>query len=265
MPSDSSWILQFFNNEPDNYTYNKNVTANVSCPLPKIPPIFLNKVYLTNSTNGKITDTQCDIMVEALNIQLASFCSDWSLKPVILVFSSAPPSGSYQIILTTDTQFSFPGIPSYHNTPMADGTVRAYVCVNLILPTGTTNGIFFPGTTTSYSVSHYVSYELLDMITNPSGNKNYTANTTITNIAMQAVIIAGVCDAVIPLSYIISTSSSNKVQVSDYTLPSWYNSSGTGPFNYNNTLKEPFSLSPRLTYTTSGNTSGQTTYYIKYT
>ena len=263
MPKSDNWFLQFFDYDDDEEDDSKHDTHN--CKETNCPRIFVTTVYLINNTNGTITDKQCNTMIEALNIQLQSFCDSWSLKSVVVVLSSSPPSGSYQIYLTTDTQYTIPGISSYRNNKMIDGTVKAYVCVNLILPTGTTNGILYPTTPTSYSVSQYVSYELLDMILNPTGAKYFLTSLTINNITMQAMIIAGVCDAVVPLSYTIVTSDSTNVNVSDYTLPSWYSSSGISPFNYKRTLTSPFQLSPRLSYTAINTASTQSSYYIKYT
>jgi len=252
MPSNSNWFLQFFNDEEDDYTYNKDIRSK-PCNIPKV---FVNMVYLINSSNGAVSDDQCNRMVEAINIQLESFCEDWSMKPVIVARSVSPPSGSYQIILTSDSQYTIPGAFGYHMRPLADGTVKAYISVNAILPTGTTttpNGVLNATGVNGGSVSKVVSHELLEMLINPGGNKSYFAN--MTNLTIKPVdasgksisgviqIIAEVGDAVSKGSYIIITSDSTRVQVSDYVLPSWFSEVGKAPFNYNNTLQGPFLLS----------------------
>jgi hypothetical protein len=260
MPSNSNWFLQFFNDEEDDYNYKKEATSK-PCDIPRI---FVNKVYLTNSSNGAVTDDQCNRMVEALNVQLQSFCDDWSVKPVILTRSVSPPSGSYQIILTSDSQYTIPGVYGYHMPTLADGSVKAYVCVNAIiqdnpatLPPGAiplANGVLYPIGSNGASVARVVSHELLEMIINPGLNKIYNADVSKLLIHPKDVngndIVTGVfqyCaevgDAVNNQSYTIVTSDSTKVQVSDYVLPSWFSVVGKAPFNYNNTLQGPLTLS----------------------
>uniref|UniRef100_A0A6C0AP96 Uncharacterized protein n=1 Tax=viral metagenome TaxID=1070528 RepID=A0A6C0AP96_9ZZZZ len=277
MPSNSNWFLQFFNDEPDNYIYKKD-----NCKPLEIPKIFINRVYLINGSNGAVTDAQCDTMVEALNIQLQSFCDDWSVKPVILARSESPPPGSYQIILTSDTQYTIPGVYGYHMHPLADGTVKAYVCVNVILPAQNPppgailainpNGVLYPTSALGASVSRVVSHELLEMIINPGLNKLYEAD--VSNLLIRPKdpngndIVSGVfqfCaevgDAVNQQSYTIITSDSTKVQVSDYVMPSWFSVFGKAPFNYNNTLQGPLTLSSGGYYSRE-NSSG--TFSIEY-
>jgi hypothetical protein len=258
MPSNSNWFLQFFNDEEDDYTYNKDISSK-PCDIPRI---FINNVYLINSSNGAVTDDECNRMVEALNMQLATFCNDWSVKPVILSRSVSPPSGSYQLILTSDPQYTIPGVYGYHMPTLQDGTVKAYVCVNVIypdqskLPTGaqkSINGILYPSSPNGASVARVTSHELLEMIVNPGVDKFYLANLDKLQIPIKDErgqiltgmfpFIAEVGDAVNQLSYTIVTSDSTKVQVSDYVMPSWFSVVGKPPFNYNNTLQGPLTLS----------------------
>lgn len=258
MPSNSNWFLQFFNDEEDDYTYRKK-KYDKSCDIPKI---FVNSVFLINSSDGAVTDDQCNRMVEALNIQLTTFCDDWSIKPVILTRSVLPPPGSYQIILTSDPQYSIPGVYGYHMATLADGTVKAYVSVNNIIPDPAKippgaivppNGILYPTAANGASVARVVSHELLEMIVNPGVDKYYLANVDKLKIPIRDEkgkiitgmfpFIAEVSDAVNQLSYTIITSDSTKVQVSDYILPSWFSVVGKAPFNYNNTLQGPLTLS----------------------
>jgi hypothetical protein len=227
----------------------------------------VNKVYLINSTYGTVTDAQCDTMIEALNIQLSTFCNDWSMKPVIIVRSSPPP-GSYQLILTTDPAYTIPGAYGYHTNPLADGSIIGYVCVNVILPAGvnTNNGILYPFDTASGSVSKVASHELLEMLVDPGVNKVYTADASSLippppGVSGTVFFYAEVGDAVNQQSYTIITSDSTKVQVSDYVLPSWFISSGIPPYNYNNTLTAPFQLSQGGYYS---NSSGNGPLLINY-
>jgi hypothetical protein len=260
MPSNSNWFLQFFNDEEDDYTYNKDISSK-PCDIPNV---FVSMVYLINSSNGAVSDDQCNRIVEALNIQLQTFCDDWSIKPVILARSVTPPSGSYQIILTSDTQFTLPGVYGYHMPPLADGTIKAYVSVNVIipvvttpLPTGTTpspNGILYPSGTNGTSVARVVSHELLQILVRQGLNRLYFINNTNeiqirprlqngNEITGEFLFIADITDAVNDQSYTIITSDSTKVQVSDYVMPSWYSVVGKAPFNYNNTLQGPLTVS----------------------
>lgn len=260
MPSNSNWFLQFFNDEEDDYTYNKDISSK-PCDIPRI---FINMVYLINSSNGAVSDDQCNRIVEALNTQLQTFCDDWSIKPVILARSASPPSGSYQIILTTDSQYTTPTQSyGYHLPPSADGTIKAYICVNVIIPDPTTlptgspaskNGILYPTTSDGASVSRVVSRELMEMILQQGLIKInlVNLNTAVvispklkngTVITGDFAFVADVCDAVNEQSYTIITSDSTKVQVSDYVMPSWFSVVGKAPFNYNNTLQGPLTVS----------------------
>jgi hypothetical protein len=146
---------------------------------------------------------------------------------------------------------------------LADGSVKAYVCVNAIiqnnpatLPPGAIplpNGILYPTGSNGASVARVVSHELLEMIVNPGVDKYYLANVDKLKIPIRDEkgkiitgmfpFIAEVSDAVNQLSYTIITSDSTKVQVSDYILPSWFSVVGKAPFNYNNTLQGPLTLS----------------------
>jgi hypothetical protein len=134
--------------------------------------------------------------------------------------------------------------------------------VNVIIPAATTlptgspaspNGVLYPTGANGASVARVVSHELLEMIVNPGVNKFYLANLDKLVIPIkdeQGNILTGmfpfiaeVGDAVNRLSYTIITSDSTKVQVSDYILPSWFSVVGKAPFNYNNTLQGPLTLS----------------------
>jgi len=265
MSKNSNWFLQFFNDEEDDYTYKKDISSK-PCDIPRV---FVNMVYLVNSSNGVVSDDQCNRIVEALNTQLATFCDDWSIKPVIVARSVSPPSGSYQLILTSDSQFTTPGRANgYQMPPAADGTIKAYICVNVIipvvttpLPTGTTpspNGILYPTGTDGISVSRVASHELLEMLVKQGLNKLYLVNLSTllirprlingTEISGEFPFIAEVSDAVNRQSYTIITSDSTKVQVCDYVMPSWFSVVGKPPFNYNNTLQGPLTVSPEGYY-----------------
>jgi hypothetical protein len=246
MSSKSNWFLQFFNNEEDDYTYNKEKKIN-DCP-----PIFVNKVYLINDSGGKVSDSQCDAIIEALNIQLITFCNDWSLKPVRVERKITPPPGSYQIYITNDTTKTLGEAYGYHNHPDADGSIKAYICVNVILDkTKINNGILISTGAGGTSVSRVVSRELLEIIVNSASNKLYYAPAKLLTIRQDKTsasdtylaLCAEINHPVNQQSYTIIISDSSKVEVSDYVLPSWFIEGGKSPFNYNNTLTAPFQLS----------------------
>jgi hypothetical protein len=268
MPKTSNWFLQFFDYEEEESSHNHQQR----CKITNFPKIFVTKVYLVNNTGTVVTDAQCDNMIEALNIQLQNFCDSWSIKPAIVVKTDSPPSGSYQIYLTTDTQYTISGAYGYHMAPLNDGTIKAYVSVNVIMAAGTKNGILFPTESTAASVSRVVSHELLEMLVNPGVNKKYEADLSkLTRYPVDEQgnnITSGtfsynaeVSDAVNQQSFTITTADSTKVQVSDYILPSWFLTNGIAPFNYNNTLLGPLLLSTGGYYSRANSNSPYTINY----
>ena len=164
MSSKSNWFLQFFNNEEDDYIYKKEKKT-TDCPS-----IFVNRVYLINDSGGKVSDSQCEAIVEALNIQLITFCNDWSLKPVRVERKITPPPGSYQLYITNDASKTIGQAYGYSNYPDADRNLKGYVCANVILdttnPARINNGILTSNGATGTSVSRVASYIILEMITN---------------------------------------------------------------------------------------------------
>jgi hypothetical protein len=271
MSSKSNWFLQFFNNEEDDYIYNKEKKI-IDCP-----PIFVSKVYLINDSGGKVSDSQCEAIIEALNNQLITFCNDWSLKPVRVERKITPPPGSYQLYITNDTTKTVGDAYGYHNHPDNDGSIKAYICANVILdttnPARINNGILTSNGATGTSVSRVVSRELLEIISNSGSNKLYYAPASLLTIRLNKTsppitfpsgtylpVCAEISHAVNQQSYTIIISDSSKVEVSDYVLPSWFIENGKSPFNYNNSLTAAFQLSTSGYYSTDSSNI----YSIKY-
>lgn len=94
MPSGSTWFQQFLKDD------------DVSCPAnttESCPPIFVSKMYVINDTNGKITDAQFKNIVEAMNIQLTTFCNDWSVKPVVIIYSGITAPINEKFLIFNDS------------------------------------------------------------------------------------------------------------------------------------------------------------------
>jgi hypothetical protein len=93
------------------------------------------------------------------------------------------------------------------------------------------------------AVSTVASRELLEMITNPLGNKASVANVTINGAVESKTILMEICDPVIDNYYNITSSQGTAVQLANYILPTWFIPGAKGPYDRMNTLNTSFQLS----------------------
>jgi hypothetical protein len=216
------------------------------CPPPNIcPSVTTTKVYIINTTTN-ISEDQGNIIADALNQQMVQFCEDWSIQPYTVTYSGkmepATSSSTIKIYLTTDTQRVLPGTYGFHNAPDSNGVSTAFISVGQILLEGELNGIFMPKAG-GVAVSSVASRELLEMITNPLGNKASVANINMNGSIQSKTILVQVCDPVFDNFYNITSSQGTAVQLANYILPRWFIPGAKGPYDRMNSLSTPFQLS----------------------
>jgi hypothetical protein len=171
-------------------------------------------------------------MINALNTLLPAFCSVWSPKQYIC--QAAPASikpgstGLYCIFMdTTDMA----GALAYHT--QSSSVPLGKVFVKTILQYG--GAILLGANLAAPTVAQAFTHEIFEMIVNMNVNTWWQRND-------GSLIPAEVCDPVQGNLIIVKVGSS-RVGLSDYILPVWSNPQGVkGPFNYLNTLTQPFQL-----------------------
>jgi hypothetical protein len=177
---------------------------------------------------------------------MIQFSEDWSMQPYTVIYSGkvepATSGSSIRLYLTTDTTKVLPGTYGFHNAPDANGVSTAFISVGQILSDVDLNGIFMPKAG-GIAVSSVASRELLEMITNPLGNKASVANVTINGTIESKTILVEICDPVFDNYYNITSSQGTGVQLANYILPTWFIPGSKGPYDRMNTLTTPFELS----------------------
>jgi len=216
------------------------------CPPPNIcPSVTTTKVYIINTTTN-ISEDQGNIIADALNQQMVQFCEDWSIQPYTVTYSGkmepATSASTIKIYLTTDTQRVLPGTYGFHTPPDSNGVSTAIISVGQILSEGDLNGIFMPKTG-GVALSSVISRELLEMVTNPMGNKASVANINMNGSIQSKTILVQVCDPVFDNFYNITSSQGIGVELANYILPTWFIPGAKGPYDRMNSLSTPFQLS----------------------
>jgi hypothetical protein len=208
------------------------------CPPPNIcPSVTTTTVYIINTTT-EISEDQGNVLADALNQQMVQFCEDWSIQPYTVTYSGkvepATSSSTIKIYLTTDTKRVLPGTYGFHTAPDSNGVSTAIISVGQILSEGELNGILMPKAG-GIAVSSVASRELLEMVTNPLGNK--------ASVAKSRTILVQVCDPVFDKFYNITSSQGSSVQLANYILPKWFIPGAKGPYDRMNSLSTPLQLS----------------------
>jgi hypothetical protein len=195
-----------------------------------------DEIAVVNASNS-MTDVEGAMIVDALNILLPTFCSDWNLKPVSAVFV---PKGVLStmplkcLILESSDAPAVLGYPDETN-----GIATSKVFVKPILESG--GSILNSADSAIPTVAARVSHEIFELIADT--NSNIWWNST-----SGASLYAGeVCDPVdsnfVNVSVLKFDSTYEEVSLSDWILPAWTDPRAKiGPFNHNNTLTKPFTV-----------------------
>jgi hypothetical protein len=135
-----------------------------------------------------------------------------------------------------------PGTYGFHTPPDSNGVSTAIISVGQILSEGELNDVLMPKSG-GVAVSSVASRELLEMVTNPLGNKASVANFQVNGTIQSRTILVQVCDPVFDNFYNITTSQGFSVQLANYILPTWFIPGAKGPYDRMNSLSSPFQLS----------------------
>lgn len=189
------------------------------------------RIYVSNQSKV-VSNTQVQQMITAMNILLTSLYTDWGLSPIQMFQSFTKPSDplqNYTIFIFDDTDS--PGALGYHFdvSGLAIGKVFAKTILNY-------GGVVLYRNATTMTVAQCLCHEAFEMIGNPNVNKWMLDNS-------GTFWAAELCDAVQNNIYVITLPGNIKVGLSDYLLPSWFNTDmRVGPYNKMNTLRAPFTL-----------------------
>ena len=193
-----------------------------------------NKIAVINSSTY-MSDTDGTNIVDAINILLPKFCTDWNIKPVTAIYvakgNKSPCPLGCVVLDDTDS----PGALGYHDE--SNDIPYAKVFVKTIL---SYKGVMLYSTDSSVpTVSGTISHEIFELLIDFNANIWWNSATGTTLYAAE------VCDPV--QSNIVAVSlpknPSIKIAISDWILPAWADPGAKiGPFNHNNTLKSPFTI-----------------------
>jgi hypothetical protein len=197
--------------------------------------IINQSAFLSNSDSAAI--------VNAMNMVLPQFCSDWSISLVKCIYI---PKGiktyiPIQICLTDSVNPNTTTL-AYHS--MSGGISYGIVNVKTIL---TNNGsiLYNPQHPNYPSVAQAVCHEIFEMLIDPWCNTWSSSNYGNILFAYE------VCDPVQSNMVLVKVPTTNSngsqtlidVKLSDWVLPRWFNPQAQGgSFNHANTLKAPFSV-----------------------
>lgn len=237
---------------------------------------------INESTKNRLTKEDLQILADALNSVLISFCEDWELikytvvpmtgEEVVNAFEN--PEASNQkialLFIVIGDNNDLPGTAGYHTSNQLGNGKRigvSYLFIESMIEenNGNIEAAKFMGISPfEISLSSVMCHELLEMISNRFvSNLNTTGGRPITLYTIEKAFGEFVnkdelfkdIDR-IPILYVLNEVAnpvqankvfvfvrSRQVQVSDYVLRSWFDAlDDTGPYSYLRTIKEPFSL-----------------------
>jgi hypothetical protein len=209
-----------------------------------MPPI--STIAVINASNI-LSNTDGQYMVDALNKILPQFCSDWSIPTCTAVYikKGATTTIKTKVFFLNSTDYQ--GALAYHH--VSDGIPYGRVFVDTVLRYGP---ILWSPDSTKPTVAQCLAHEVFELLINPFCNSwwmlpdDYTLYPSEVSDPVQGNIV------LVTLSYTTRSSSipirqittTVKVGMSDWVLPSWTNFQGSRPFNRNNTLTAPFQIAP---------------------
>ena len=197
-----------------------------------------------------VTDANGQFIVSAMNMILPTFCSDWNIPSVTAVYVGLGKTTMIPLKVFLLDNADVDGALAYHDqtndlpygkafakTVLSYGGTLLY-STNPLVPTF------------AQSVCHEVFELLVDMYCNmwamlPDYTTLYAyevcdpveSNALTVNVLTTSVTKIGIKTT----TTIVTT----KVGLSDWVLPKWFDPQATrGPYNHNNTLTAPFTLSP---------------------
>lgn len=196
-------------------------TAPIPAPVPAPPtprPPVGPLVFTVDNRTTVVTPDEISAAIAAVQSQVAlDFIPAWG----------SPAPLAYKLVFL-DEDPSAPGALGYHD-------LEGDVPVSYILCKTTKDA--------GVSVSSVLSHEVLEMIVDPITNRVIMEDPVGDGKAFT-LYMAEVCDAVEQDSYVV-----NGVEVSNFVLPAWFDSSNTtGPFDFGKKLTKALELLPHGSY-----------------
>lgn len=174
-------------------------------------------MHIIIENKSSLLDSDGRLMVHAIQTLLPIFCSDWNLEVPELTY-----------LPRTRTHFFFNPTASFITITDAKqiGTHPAFHSVENGKPFGTVFAAsILKQKNPAYAISKFLCHEVFEMMLNPKLNRYISG--------LQAEI----CDPVQ-----LNTVLVNGIQLSDWVLPSWFDSNSKRPYNHNDTLVSPKSI-----------------------
>lgn len=176
-----------------------------------------------------LNDADFQQMVEACKVQMEQHVAPMWLRGPWKIVVNQPEDVGYPIVIVDDPDHA--GALGYH-TQSPGGKVWGRVFVKPVIKAG---GTMLHG---SMSVSAVLSHEVIEAYCDP--NVNLWANT-----GAGQLVCYEACDPVERDTYEVTTKSGNKVSVSNFVLPAWFDplSDPNSKFDWLALLTKPFDLS----------------------
>ena len=204
----------------------------------------ITQIAVINSSSA-LTDVNGQYMVDALNKLLPQFCSDWSLAPCIAIYVKKGATSSIGTKVFFLDKSDSQGALAYHD--LSSGKPYGRVFVKTILTYGP---ILFSADSTKPTVAQCLAHEIFELLIDPVCNgwwmlpdyntlyPSEVSDPVQGNIVPVTLTYTSLTTT-LPIRTITTTV---KVGLSDWILPSWANPQGSRPFNHNNTLSAPFAI-----------------------
>lgn len=206
----------------------------------------ISRIAVINSSTT-LSDSDGQFMVEALNKILPQFCSDWSIPACTAIYIKKGSTSTIDTKVLFLESSDYEGALAYHG--ISNGKPYGRVFVQSILQYGP---VLFSSDYSKPTVAQCLAHEVFELLIDPYCNgwwmlpDNYTLYPSEVSDPVQGNIVP------ITLTYTTMTktvpirryTTTIKVGMSDWVLPSWTNPQGSRPFNRNNTLTTPFQVAP---------------------
>jgi hypothetical protein len=197
-----------------------------------MPPIGTEPYHIISVVNGStlVSDSVGELMVDALNMILPTFCNDWNIKPITVTYVGIGKVATTPLrcilLDNSDVKDALGYHSQYRDVPYAR------VFVKTILDYG--GELLY--SSKAHTVAEIVSHEVLEMAVDLNANVWWSLADGSTLYAAE------VCDPVQSNAVIVKVNDQS-VRLSDWILPEWSDPQATkGPFNHNNTLKSPLTV-----------------------
>lgn len=182
-----------------------------------------------NNTSTVVNSHQVNQMIEACNLWLPMVAQAWGRTCPYVVLAK---TGNWVVNIVNEEK-DVPGALAYHDEE--HDVIHIYVLAKTILDYG---GVVLYKDAHTPTVSGALSHELGESLVDGFCNGWWQASESV-------AYASEICDPVQDNNIIMRIRDGTKVAMSDFILPAWMDTEAVkGPFNYLNTLKRPFSLSP---------------------